>query len=222
MISRRNLFLSLCVLLSQFAMGQHTNKLSDSLSVKGHSNKDTLSICVVASGAKYQMSFLMQGMEVSIKDTSNITIASIQLPNAREARGRLNHHPNEVKAMHGSNGHEIRPDLGPLISVLNQIESISSDSTGGQIEGCHHITIDKEEGLMTFLIRFAKLECIQPNDTVIIDITSKPIEAQREFSGRLLSRENRRPPGGLGQAPEMLNDINRNIHIQKRIIIENK
>ena len=210
MISRRNLFLSLCVLLSQFAMGQHTNKLSDSLSVKVHSNKDTLSICVVASGAKYQMSFLMQGMEVSIKDTSNITIASIQLPNAREARGRLNHHPNEVKAMHGSNGHEIRPDLGPLISVLNQIESISSDST------------DKEEGLMTFLIRFAKLECIQPNDTVIIDITSKPIEAQREFSGRLLSRENRRPPGGLGQAPEMLNDINRNIHIQKRIIIENK
>ena len=206
----------------QFSMGQQTGFFEqDSLSVI-IGNQENLQLSVTTPTPRLQMSFLMQGLSICMSDMSGDSVLLIKIPGASDVKDKLRHHPNEVKAMHGSSGEEIRPDLTPLLSVLNEIVSVASDKYGNQTECRHHISIEKKEGLMTFEINLPKLECFHPNDTVIIDITSKPIELQREFAGRQLSRENRRPPGGLGQAPDMLNDINRNIHFQKRIMIGDK
>lgn len=210
----------LCMLLPQLLLGQHTDEVSDSIYVKGKSFKDTLSIAITSNAPKYQLSFLMQGMQISIKDSAMNTIALLKLPNAKDVRERVKRHPNEVKAMHRQPGNEVRPDLEPLISMLNKTIGFAENGKGDTIEFRHIICIDKEQGVLNFSILLPHFTNIQMNDSIWLEINSRPTEIQEEFSGRHLSRENRRPPGGLGQAPNTMSDISRNIHFKKKIIIE--
>ena len=55
----------------------------------------------------------------------------------------------------------------------------------------------------------ATVECNQP------DMFDSP-----EFSGRQRSRENRMPPGGLGQKSSIANDQRRNVKIVRRMVLE--
>lgn len=218
---KKTLSFLLCVLLSVCSWGQHANSIADSIYSTAYLHRDTLQISLCTSNPKAQMSFLMQGMSINIMDSTQNNIISVALPNAGMVRNQLKHHPNEVKAMHKREGSEVRPDLFPLVSALNKVSAqmIGGDSIIGQCR--HFIELDKEKGCLCFSVYIPTHRFIIPCDSLLLDITSslKTSYHRVEFDGLHLSRENRMPPNGLGNAPTETNAREREIRMTKGVIL---
>lgn len=217
----RLLLLLFSVLLPLFLMGQHVDKTIDNIYIKGLLRHDTLCLSIATIVPNFQLSFLMQGMNINIKDSVLNTKISIQLPNAKDVKEKIHHHPNEVKAMHRHVGDEIRPDLLPLISALNDTCCRINSFDNQTITCSHAIVLNKENGEMIFNVYILPVGSIFPQDSVFVEILSSPMEMKSEFEGRRLSQENRMPTGGMGQPPKSDNDQNRIIRISKKMKIEN-
>jgi len=165
------------------------------------------------------MSFLMQGIVINIKNSNNNT--SIIYPNAGIVKHQVKRHPNEVKAMHHQEGNEVRPDLFPLVTALNEVPAkiIMGDSVIGQCK--HDIKLEKKKGNICFSLFIPTSYVPFPKDSLLLDITSSMNEGsyETEFKGQRLSRENRMPPNGLGNVPVEKNIKERIIRVQKSITI---
>lgn len=219
---KKSLLLLLCVLLSIDFWGQHANSIADSINASANINKDTLQISLNTSNPKVQMSFLMQGLRIEMLNSCSEVTATLIVPNASDVRNKILHHPNEVKAMHKGGKDEVRPDLLPLVSALNT--ELADIYIGDTIkERCkHHIKIDKEHGNLSFSIIVSALHLQLPKDSLRLCIISRPNGPNQrpEFSGNRLSKENRLPPGGLGNAPTIANMREREIRVYKSIPIK--
>lgn len=200
--------------------GQHKPDIED-VSVKALRVQDSMLISIKTSAPQMQLSFLMQGMQIIIRDSAECPVISIAHPNARMVRDKIKHHPNEVKAMHKQTDEEVRPDLLPLISALNDTCCVANCYDGLPINCSHTITLDKINGGMTFAIYIVPPSFILLQNSILVEIVSSPLEMKSEFEGRRLSQENRMPPGGMGQPPIGNNDQNRIVHFTKMVQIEN-
>lgn len=218
----RYLLLLVFVMLSNLSFGQYNKEQKDSITIKTFLTKDSLHLSISTSYPRYQLSFLMQGLYVHVKKLTGDTLVYLSFPNASEVRGMIRHHPNEIKAMHHGDGEiEIRPDLQPLVFALNTIPAkvMMRDSV---IRLCtHNIKIEKENGGLSFSVTIPTDTLLHPGDSVIVGLTStsKQLKLVSEYDGRRLSRENRMPPHGLGSAPSIMNAIERDVRIQRRIKI---
>ena len=209
-------FLSLLSVMG--AWGQHTDSVVDSIDVAASLYLDSLRISINTPTPRLQMSFLMQGICIDIVDSTQNCIVSLIVPNADIVRNQLKHHPNEVKAMHQKGGGEVRPDLLPLLSALNNVpaQMVVENCVVGQYE--HHIELNKEQGNICFSIFLPMGAIDMPTDSLLINITSSPKTSYRttEFDGMSRSKENRRPPSGLGNAPTLQEIKDRCVRIQKK------
>lgn len=212
----------LCVLLSVDSWGQHANSIADSINATTNIYKDTLQISLNTSNPKAQMSFLMQGLRIEMLNSCSEVMATLVVPDASDVRSKIQHHPNEVKAMHRGGKDEVRPDLLPLVSALNA--ELADIYIGDTIkERCkHHIEIDKDHGNLSFSVIIPTIHLPFPKDSLRLCIISRPNSSNQrsEFSGKHLSKENRLPPGGLGNAPTVANMREREIRIYKNIPIK--
>ena len=162
----------------------------------------------------------MQGLKITILDTLKQPAISIELPNAKMVKDKIKHHPNEVKAMHKTGGDEVRPDLLPLISALNDTCSEANSFDNQSISCSHTIVLDKINGGMTFAVCILPSNSILLQDSILVEVLSSPMETKSKFEGRRLSQENRMPPGGMGQPPKGNNEQSRTIRILKMVSIE--
>ncbi len=208
---------------SCFMWGQPTNNpYEDDITTSAKIASNSLQLSITTNNPKVQMSFLMQGVNINIKDTTNTYALSFHLPCAKDVREKMLHHPNEVKAMHKHNDLEVRPDLQPLISALNGIPAqiTNNDSI---ISNCkHYIYLDKETGRMSFTISLSMETMPFVMDSLSILIVSNPhfTNAGEEFLGKRYSTENRMPPRGLGNAPDERNSADRKVEIRRTIIVQ--
>ena len=210
----------LFTLCSCQAYAQQSTGATTDANIRILGNQDTLTLRIITIDPRTQLSFLMQGIHIVLRDTSMNYIASLDFPNASMVRDKIHHHPNEVKAMHGQNGNEVRPDLLPLISALNDTCSVARDGVGDYISCKHLISLDKSTGNMTFEIGLLVSCNKYPGDMVFVEVLSTPTVLNTEFSGRMLSQENQMPPGGMGQAVANVHDNRRNIRINNKIHVE--
>lgn len=200
--------------------GQYNLDIED-VAIDASCSKDSLHVNITTSVPKIQLSFLMQGLRITILDSLKHPAITIELPNAKMVRDKIKHHPNEVKAMHRTAGEEVRPDLLPLISALNDTCSKATSFDYQTISCSHTIVLDKTNGEMTFAVCILSSSSILLKDSFWVEIFSFPIETKSEFDGRRLSQENRMPPGGMGQPKKGNNNHNRNIRFLKMVSIEN-
>lgn len=200
--------------------GHKPANLADVINIQVTCHQDSLTIRLITDVPSHQLSFLMQGLHVNLYDSASNLAIEIKFPNARMVRDKIKHHPNEVKAMHRQAGDEVRPDLLPLISALNDTCCIANGSNGLPICCSHAIALDKTNGEMTFSVNILPDSDIFLQDSVSVEILSSPIDMKSEFEGRKLSQENQMPPGGMGQAPANGQDSNRTIRLTRKINIE--
>lgn len=217
------LIIIICVLSLKTAWGQHTNITNaDSITICAREISDSLQISIMTDNPKVQISFLMQGVIVNIEDTTNTNVLSFHLPCAKDVQDIIRHHPNEVKAMYKHNNVEVRPDLQPLISALNEIPA-QIDNNDSIIGNCkHHIYLDKETGSTTFTLYIPVESISLDKDSLVLLIESYPqfTNGGEEFIGKRLSMENRMPPRGLGNAPDNRSAIERTIEIRRTVIVQ--
>jgi len=213
--------LCLFMLFPNHVLGQHKLDIED-VAIEAWQSQDSLHITIATSIPKMQLSFLMQGMKITIMDTLKHQTLSVELPNARMVKNKIKHHPNEVKAMHRATGDEVRPDLFPLISALNDTCSIAESNDNQVIRCSHIIMLDKTIGEMTFDVCLLLPNSILLHDTVLVEILSSPVEVNVEFDGRRLSQENRMPPDGMGQPPKNICDQARVIRFSEIIQIKSR
>lgn len=198
--------------------GQHKHDIED-VAIDASRNIDSLHITITTAIPKMQLSFLMQGLRITILDSLKHPDISIELPNAKMVRDKIKHHPNEVKAMHRTMGDEVRPDLLPLISALNDTCCKANCLHNQAISCSHTIALDKTNGEMTFAVCILSESGILFQDSILVEILSSPMEMKSEFEGRRLSQENRMPPGGMGQPPKGTKDQSRIIRFSKMVRI---
>lgn len=210
------------MLSSMSSWGHHTGPIEESFIIDAVCSQDTLRISLETDNPKAQMSFLMQGLRIEMLNPYSEVTAILIVPNASDVRSKIQHHPNEVKAMHRGGKDEVRPDLLPLVSALNT--ELADIYIGDTIkERCkHHIKIDKEHGNLSFSIIVSALHLQLPKDSLRLYIISCPNNSNKrpEFSGNRLSKEDRLPPGGLGNAPTIANMREREIRVYKSIPIK--
>lgn len=190
----------------------------DSICIDVVKHTDSLTINIITKDPKMQLSFLMQGMTITLCDTLLLPIIYIHIPDASVVKDKIKRHPNEVKAMLTSEEHEIRPDLSPLIAELNTVECKASDSMDHFIECKNNISLDKENGILFYNIT-VKSEFYL--DTLYLDLQSEPIHHDNEFTGTRISRENMMPSNGMGQVPQNNEIPKRMVHISKFIKTNN-
>lgn len=169
--------------------------------------EDSISIKLTASKIETQLTFLMQGLNISVLQEDTLTLS---FPSALVVRDRVKRHPNEVKAeLSSTKGRRIgndsinqviRPDVQPLIAALNDTTAtLKNQSTNIDIRS-FKIEVDVEKEQMTFSIRFSKKYILDNSDELSLSISSIPDDNNRkEFSGRRLSSEKQKSPNGLGE-----------------------
>ena len=137
-------------------------------------------------------------------------------------RDKIKRHPNEVKATIRRDGSERRPDLQPLISALNDTVSTVQYNNDSIIGSRHKILLNRESETLEFSINIPRrsILCNQKTITLIVESTQSSMFDSPEFIGKRLSKENKMPPGGLGQTSNTQNDSNRNFKITKTIKIQ--
>lgn len=169
--------------------------------------EDSISIKLTASKIETQLTFLMQGLNISVLQEDTLTLS---FPSALVVRDRVKRHPNEVKAeLSSTKGRRIgndsinqviRPDVQPLIAALNDTTAtLKNQSTNIDIRS-FKIEVDVEKEQMTFSIHFSKKYILDNSDELSLSISSIPDDNNRkEFSGRRLSSEKQKSPNGLGE-----------------------
>lgn len=194
----------------------------DSVRVIVNVDKDSVNIAVACLHPKYQMSFLMQGFQMTLIDSLTNDSIVIKYPNAMMVRNKIKRHPNEVKATIKRDGSERRPDLQPLISALNDTISTVQYNNDSIIASHHKIILNRESETLEFSINIPHhfRLCNQKTITLIVECTQSGLFDSPEFIGKRLSKENKMPPGGLGQISNIQNDSNRNFKIVKTIKIQ--
>ena len=182
---------------------------------------DTLFVNIETDSPANQLSFLMQGLSICVKDTASAKeLFVVHLPNAQMVKHKVKHHPNEVKAMLKNDSSEIRPDLQPLISALNDTLSVLKKDT--VLQSCNHrITLDRENGIISIRVNIP-IAFISVPDMVFLEISSSPMRIgnRKEFEGTRMSTENRMQKGGLGSEPNSMKDQKRIITYGKNVLIK--
>lgn len=214
--------LTVLCLLCGCCNAQQTKTLSDSLTLKIEVFDDSLCLNIGTDNPKFQMSFLMQGLTITMYDTIKQDSIKIVFPNARMVKHKVQRHPNEVKAMTNGRGSEKRPDLQPLISALNDTTIIVSYDKDHILLPTTNIMLDRERETLEFSVCIQNLMNFRKGQTVGVIVETSQSEQFKmpEFDGKRLSKENKMPPGGLGQTSNSQNDSNRNFKITKTIKIQ--
>lgn len=213
--------LTVLCLLCGCCNAQQTKTLSDSLALSSEIIQDSLRLDIKTDNPKFQMSFLMQGLTITMYDSRKQDSMKIVFPNARMVKHKVQRHPNEVKAMTNGSGSEKRPDLQPLISALNDTTIIVSYCKDHILLQPTNIMLDREKETLEFSVCIPNLMNLRKDDIVCVIVETSQFEQFKkpEFDGKRLSKENKMPPGGLGQISNMHNDSNRNFKISKTIKI---
>ena len=190
---------------------QDETSLTDSIITSYLQSEDSIVIDIKTNNPQLQLSFLMQGLNVNVLDSTNNVLFYISLPSAADVKGKVKHHPNEVKATIRDDNMEVRPDLTPLVDALNNSHSVSINVSNDTLICYHRYFIEKTDGTLKINIRILSKTKAVP---FMCELSSTPLEiGGQEFNGRKLSKENRLRSGGMGNAPISNNDIRRNIHI---------
>lgn len=196
---------------------------TDSLEIKVNAEQqnDGLHCSIITNNPKHQLSLLMQGLQLYIIGNSDTIHA--RFPDAMMVRHKVKRHPNEVKPMFRKNneGEEVRPDLQPLIKALADTVAYI-DVSGETIQTRDFgITLNKRSKSMCFDICIPDTSLA--DETVKINVVCKPQKYDnKEFRGKRLSKEKRRNPAGLGEAPSSQNDKNRMIDYTVSKVIKHK
>ena len=163
----------------------------EDLHIGVEASNDSLCISLSSQCRKIQMSFLMQGVRVGFVEKHRRDTAFVELPNADDVRNMIKRHPNEVKAMHDVNGsQEVRPDLLPLVAALNS-QKARLMRNGLPEDSClHHIAINKENGIITFVIIIPLQDAVFKGDSLVLTVCSTPknYKDNAEFRGNRRSR----------------------------------
>ena len=194
---------------------------SDSISFETEASwsEGMLSISLCTSSPASQLSFLMQGLTLSVSDENSRT--EIAFPCATAVKDKVKRHPNEVKPTfdRDSIGTERRPDLQPLVAALN--DTTATLSAGDIINTAYRqfaIVLNREERTLYFTTTIPYHAC----DSIMLEATSMPssvASSREEFDGKKLSTESRHNKGGLGQAPISHSDVRRNIRYVQMVTV---
>ena len=168
---------------------------------------DSLEFKLTAYQIETQLTFLMQGMEMTAIQQDTLTMS---FPSAAMVRNKVRRHPNEVKAVlnsvsqagKDSVNHVVRPDVQPLVAALNDTTAVVAYQGKKENIRDFKIDVDREMAIMSFSVRIARAMVSDNNGMVQILVTSVPPNHQGdrpEFSGRRLSGENAPLPNGLGE-----------------------
>lgn len=169
--------------------------------------EDSISIKLTASKIETQLTFLMQGLNISVLQEDTLTLS---FPSALVVRDRVKRHPNEVKAeLSSTKGRRIgndsinqvvRPDVQPLVAALNDTTAILKHKGTNIYIRSFKIEVDVEKELMTFTIHFPKKYILDNGEELCLSLSSIPnYNNRKEFSGRRLSLEKQKNPNGLGE-----------------------
>ncbi len=150
---RKNIFFILvCLTYAAFSSAHHRGKSSDSIAFSARIQSDTIHISFCTTAPDYHLSFLMQGIVLTLTDSLSTKSVVVQFPNARMVRNRVHRHPNEVKATIIDNGKEKRPDLQPLISALNDTTATVTYSSDSVYVARHLICLNRELGQVEYAV----------------------------------------------------------------------
>lgn len=180
----------------------------DSVKAEVESVSDSLYFKVTAFQIETQLSFLMQGVTISIIQPDTLTMS---FPSAMMVRNKVKRHPNEVKAVltsrqrqeigRDSMNHVVRPDVQPLVAALNDTTAMVYYQGKNITTRDFNIDVDREKAIMCFAFRLNKKYFLDNNEILNLFISSKPSNngERTEFRGKKLSGENAPRPNGLGE-----------------------
>ena len=183
------------------------SRIPDSVAIRVTEQHDSIALRLTAFKIETQLTFLMQGLNISILQDDTLTVA---FPSAFMVRNKVRHHPNEVKAVLASRGrskegndsihHVVRPDVQPLVAALNDTTATITYRGKSRATRAFAIVVDRDHALMTFRVQVPKEHIKSPDGSVNLQLLSLPKGGDRpEFAGRRLSGEKSPVPNGLGE-----------------------
>ena len=184
-------------------------KAPETVKAEATQNGDSIEFKLTAYEIETQLTFLMQGLEVSVFQPDTLTMS---FPSAAMVRNKVKRHPNEVKAVLASPKeqlvgrdtihHVIRPDVQPLVSALNDTTACITYKGKKNITHGFKIDIDREKAIMSFVIRTGRNMVKIQDDVLHLMLSSIPsyhLGDRAEFDGIRFSREKTPHPKGLGE-----------------------
>lgn len=180
----------------------------DSVKAEVESVGDNLYFKVTAYQIETQLTFLMQGVTVSVIQPDTLIMS---FPSAMMVRNKVKRHPNEVKAVltsrkrqeigRDSMNHVVRPDVQPLVAALNDTTAIVVYQGKNKTTRNFNIDVDRDKAIMSFSFGLNKKYFSNNNETINLLISSLPLSKgeRTEFLGKKLSGENAPRPNGLGE-----------------------
>ena len=197
------------------------NLSPNSVKAEVESVGDSLYFKVTVNQIETQLTFLMQGVMVSVIQPDTLIMS---FPSAMMVRHKVKRHPNEVKAVLSSKqrqeigrdsmNHVVRPDVQPLISALNDTTAIVIYQGKDKTTRNFNIDVDRDKAIMSFSFRLNKKCFSKPTEIINLLISSIPLSMgeRAEFLGKKLSGENAPRPNGLGEGIKMEDVQNRTFH----------
>ena len=181
---------------------------SDNVYADAQRDGETLLLSISVRQIETQLTFLMQGLNISIAQQDTVTIS---FPSAAMVRHKVKHHPNEVKAVlvtdreaqsgHNDGNHVVRPDVQPLVAALcDTTATITCGNTTTQTKN-YSISVNREKAIMKFTISLNMNQNAIIGNKLHLALSSNPIVKgdMTEFDGKRLSSENAPNPDGLGE-----------------------
>lgn len=180
----------------------------DSVKAEVESVDDSLLFKVTAYQIETQLTFLMQGVTVSVIQPDTLVMS---FPSAMMVRNKVKRHPNEVKAVLASSQRQevgrdsmnrvVRPDVQPLVAALNDTTAIVAYQGKNKTTRNFNIDVDRDKAIMSFSFRLNKKYFSNNNELISLLISSIPFSKgeKAEFLGEKLSGENAPRPNGLGE-----------------------
>lgn len=180
----------------------------DSVKADVKSVGDSLYFKVTVYQIETQLTFLMQGLTVSIIHPDTLVMS---FPSAMMVRNKVKRHPNEVKAVLASRqrqemgcdsmNHVVRPDVQPLVAALNDTTATVVYQGKNETTRNFNIDVDRDKAIMCFSFGLNKKYFSNNSKTMTLHISSIPLGrgGRTEFIGKKLSGENAPRPNGLGE-----------------------
>lgn len=210
------------LLLSAPALGARVPADTAAVKVVAGCRADSLDLCVSLLEPRMQLTALMQGLALEMEGGG----CRVVFPAAPMVRHRMKRHPNEVKASFRDKERkeEIRPDLAPLISALNDtVARVTMGEDSARMRAYRHfrIALDREAAVVTFAVRLPCPRVGALPDTLAVVLSSSPAELydQREFRGTSRSVEKGPDDRGLGHAPMVKDDRNRTFRLRRVVCL---
>lgn len=182
--------------------------LEATLAVSG----DTLSIGLSSDNAVTQFGLIMQGLYLTISNSSNDSI-TIKFPSAFDVKDKMLHHPDSEINKDQYQAFRSRPDVRYLLSELNDTTLTVTGTVDATAIG-YDISADPDSGQVSYQAQLL-VKGFKIGDPIIVSVSSIPSEAMTQNPEYESEGEKPTMPMNHGQ----YGDDSRSHSIQETIVI---